>query len=81
MIGPDDIEAFADDLETADRIVDRAKRGVPAGRHMHANEELPLIRAYVLLRAQLEDAANFMAQQHEREIAGMGLGADKNLKG
>lgn len=53
MIGPDDIEAFSEDLAVADRIVSRVERGVPRGREVHAGEVMPLIRAYVVLRAAL----------------------------
>jgi hypothetical protein len=74
MINETDIEAFADDLEAADRIVERAKRGVPSGRHIMADEEIPLIRAFVLMRSQLTDAAKFMQELHQRELKGMELG-------
>lgn len=80
MISHDDIAAMAPDLETADRIVDRAKSGVTDGRHMHANEVMPFIRAYALMRDLAEKSAAFMAEQHQRETAGMSvadLEADK----
>ena len=71
MISGEDLEAFAPDLEVADRIVERAKAGVPRGRHIMANEEMPLIKAYVLMRSQMEDAAKFMAALKAREESGM----------
>ena len=77
MISNEDIQAFSGDLATADRIIERAKRGVPAGRHIMANEEMPLIRAYALLRATAEKAAEYMTEQHQREVDGMGLGPTK----
>lgn len=71
MINETDIEAFEADLIMADNIVDRVKRGVPAGREVMADEVLPFIRSYVLLRSQLGDAAKFMAELHKRELQGM----------
>ncbi|WP_439150815.1 hypothetical protein [Sulfitobacter sp.] len=76
MIPKDDIEAFAPDLEAADRIVERTKRGVPPGREMMADEVLPFIRAYVLMRDLAANSAAFMAELHARELDGMGVGAD-----
>ena len=71
MINETDIEAFADDLEIADRIVYRAKEGVPDGRHINANEVMPFIRAYVLMRDTAARSATFMTELHKRELAGM----------
>ena len=80
MISAGDIEAFSDDLAIADTILDRAKEGVTDGRHMHANEVLPFIRAYALMRDIAEKSAAFMTEQHQREMQGMSVGeprADK----
>lgn len=80
MINETDIEAFKDDLAVADKILERAKEGVPDGRHMHANEVMPFIRAYALMRDVAEKSAAFMTEQHRRELAGMSvadLEADK----
>lgn len=41
----------AEAVRIADRVVQRAERGVPTGRHMHAAEELPMIEACRLTRA------------------------------
>lgn len=76
MISKDDIDAFADDLETADRIVGRTKDGVPAGREMMADEVMPFIRAYVLMRSISERAADFMHDLHQRELQGMDTNRD-----
>ena len=73
MINETDIEAFEPDLAVADKIVDRAKDGVTDGRHIHANEVMPFIRAYALMRSVAEKSAAFMAEQHQREIAGMSV--------
>lgn len=77
MINADDIEAFADDLETADRIVERVKEGVPAGREMMADEVMPFIRAYVLMRSTAEQSAQFMQDLHRREMVGMATHEDE----
>jgi len=80
VISKDDIDALAPDLETADRIVERVKSGVPAGREMMADETIPFIRAYVLMRDLAAKSAAFMVEQHAREIEGMSvsdLGTDK----
>lgn len=80
MINNTDIEAFSDDLIIADKILERAKKGVTDGRQMHANEVMPFIRAYALMRDVAEKSAAFMTEQHRREIAGMSvadLKADK----
>lgn len=74
MTGPDDIEAFSGDLEIADRIVERTKKGVKPGREMMAEEVRPFIRAYVIMRSQLEAASKFFAEQKERELQGMSVG-------
>lgn len=71
MISRDDIDAMADDLETADRILERAERGVKADRLFHANEILPFLRAYAVMRNTAQDAANFMTAQKAREEASM----------
>ena len=80
MINETYISAFAGDLEIADSVVDRAKEGVTEGRHIHANEVMPFIRAYALMRDVAEKSAAFMTEQHQRELAGMSvadLEADK----
>lgn len=71
MISRDDIDAMAPDLETADRIIERAKRGVKPDRLFHANEIEPFLRAYVVMRNTAQDAANFMTAQKAREEASM----------
>ena len=71
MISGDDIDAFAPDLEIADRIVERAKQGVPAGREMMADEVDAFIRAYVLMRSLAEKSAAFMQELHKRELQGL----------
>ena len=76
MISQDDIEAFADDLEIADRIVERAKAGVVDGRHIMANEVMPLIRAYVLMLDIASRSAEFMTEQHKRELRGLDINRD-----
>lgn len=76
MISQDDINAFADDLETADRVAERAQTGVPAGRHIHANEEMSLIRAFVIMREAAMQAGAFMADQHKRELQGLDINRD-----
>lgn len=61
MINETDIEAFADDMAVADRIVERATRGVPNERHIMADEVLPFIRAYVVMRDTAAQAGQFFA--------------------
>ena len=73
MISEQDIDAFSDDLETADRIVERVKSGVPAGREMMADETMAFIRAYVLMRDTAERSAKFMVELHQRELTGMDI--------
>ena len=73
MLNKDDLEAFADDLDTADRIVERVKAGVPAGREMMADEVMLFIRAYVLMRDTAERSAKFMVELHQRELTGMDI--------
>lgn len=51
MIGPEDIEAFAGDIEVADRVVERVAQGVPSGREMHAAEVASVLRALVLWKS------------------------------
>ena len=73
MLNKDDIEAFADDLETADRIVERVKSGVPSAREIMADETMAFIRAYVLMRDTAERSAKFMVELHQRELTGMDI--------
>jgi len=73
MINETHIEAFADDLIIADKVLDRAKDGVTDGRHIHANEVMPFIRAYALMRDVAEKSAAFMTEQPQRELAGMSV--------
>jgi len=73
MISEQDIDAFSGDLETADRIVERVKSGVPAGREMMADETMAFIRAYVLMRDTAERSAKFMMELHQRELTGMDI--------
>ena len=73
MINKDALADFSADLITADKIVERVKAGVPAGREMMADEVMPFIRAYVLMRETAAESAAFMAEQHAREMAGMAV--------
>ena len=73
MISQDDIDAMADDLETADRIIKRAEEGRKIERLFHANEIMPFLRAYVVMRNTAQDAANFMTAQKQREKDAMRL--------
>ena len=77
MINETDLEAFADDLATADRIVERVKAGVPAGREIMADEIKPLIRAFVIMRHTAERSAKFMTELHSRELTGMDIDRSK----
>lgn len=79
MISGDDIEAFSDDLATADTIVDRAKTGTTPFRHIRANEELPLIRAYVLMKDAAETAAKALLEHQQSVLDSMGC-FDRNNK-
>lgn len=55
MIGPADTRA----LESADRVVERVQLGVRAGRvFVSHEEELRMVRAYLILRKALEGIAN-----------------------
>jgi hypothetical protein len=58
-------------LETADRIVARAKSGVTKHRLIHAEEELPLIQAYALVIETLAMMAENAAADHARITEGM----------
>ena len=71
MISLEDIDAFADDLEIADKILERAARGVPHERHIMASETLPFIRAYALMRSVNEETAKLLAEFKQRELDGM----------
>jgi len=73
MISADDLDAFSEDLETADRIVERVRAGVPTGREIMADETMALIRAFVLMRDTAERSAKFMAELHQRELTGMDI--------
>jgi hypothetical protein len=77
MINETDLEAFAEDLETADKIVERVKTGVPAGREIMADETMALIRAFVLMRDTAERSAKFMTELHQRELTGMDIDRSK----
>jgi hypothetical protein len=50
MISNDDIEALGPDIAIADKVVERAKKGATRFRHVRDQEEMPLLRAYVLWR-------------------------------
>lgn len=73
MISGDDIEAFAPDLEIADKIVDRAARGVKQERHIMADETLSFIRAYVVMRSMNEETAKLLNEFKQRELDGMAV--------
>ena len=73
MINGDDIEAFALDLEIADKIVERAARGVKRERHIMADETLPFIRAYVVMRSMNEETAKLLNEFKQRELDGMAV--------
>lgn len=66
-------DQVAQDLEVADRIVERAMRGVPEGRHINADEILPLIRSYYVMRERLAEAAAHLSNQYQRDLDGMSL--------
>lgn len=74
MLNQSDIEAMAPEIEVFDRVIERVKRGVPAGREIMANEILPFIRVAVLMRDVAEQSARYMAAQYAREIESMSLG-------
>jgi hypothetical protein len=57
-------EADAHALMMADDIAARAEHGRVALRLIHAGEELPLIRAYVIMRTAMAEAARLL---HEIE--------------
>lgn len=73
MIDQEQIDNWASDLETADTILDRVKHGVPSGREIMANEVIPFIRAYAIMRDMAEQSAAFMKQMHDRELQGMDI--------
>jgi len=73
MLNNSDLDAFADDLEAADRIVERVKSGVPSAREIMADETMAFIRAYVLMRDTAERSAKFMVELHQRELTGMDI--------
>jgi len=73
MISGDDIEAFAPDLEIADKIVERAARGATQERHIMADETLPFIRAYVVMRSMNEETAKLLSELKQRELDGMAV--------
>jgi hypothetical protein len=66
-------EQVAQDLEVADRIVARAIRGVPDGRHINADEVLPFIRAFYVVREKLAETATHLSNQYQRDLEGMSL--------
>lgn len=53
---------LVDDLMTADRIVERVKRGVPRERELSSEETRALIRAFVAMR----NAAFLLASEAEQ---------------
>lgn len=73
MISGEDMEAFAPDLEIADRIVERAARGVKRERHIMADETLPFIKAYVLMRSVNQEMAKLLTELKQRELDGMAV--------
>jgi hypothetical protein len=58
-------------LETADRIVERAKRGVTKGRLIHDEEEMVFVKAYVFVLETLAMASDQLAADHARTTEGM----------
>jgi hypothetical protein len=76
MIGPDDIEAFADDFDTLDRVLERVQKGVPQGREIMANETRAVLNAAYIMRDYMRHVAVFMQDQKAREMQGMDVGND-----
>lgn len=58
-------------LKTADKIVERAKKGVTKGRLFHDEEELIFVRAYVLILDTLAMMAEHAAADHQRTTDNM----------
>ena len=67
---PEQIEV----LKTADKIVERAERGVTKGRLIHDDEEVVFVRAYVLVLKTLAMMAENAAADHERITQGISPG-------
>jgi hypothetical protein len=62
-------ESDAHALMMADDIAARAEHGVTPLRLIHAGEELPLIRAYVIMRTAMAEAARLLHQIEARDSA------------
>lgn len=77
MLNETDIEAFADDIDAADRAVERVKRGVPPCREMSASEVIPILRAYWIMRQGAIAGAAYIADKTEQEMQSMALGEPK----
>jgi hypothetical protein len=67
---PAQIEA----LQTADKIIDRAQKGVTKGRLIHDDEERQVALALWVFRETLAMMAENAAADHERITAGMNPG-------
>jgi hypothetical protein len=80
MITQDDIEGMTPDdfaaLATADEVVDRAKAGTAPFRRIRPDEELPLIRAYTVMRSLAGEMAVLLADLHKRQVDSMELHKD-----
>lgn len=63
-----------DALEAADRIIDRAQKGVTKGRLIHDDEERQIVEALWIFRETLAMMAEHAAADHERITAGMSPG-------
>lgn len=63
-----------DALEAADRIIDRAQKGVTKGRLIHDDEERQIVEALWIFRETLAMMAENAAADHERITAGMSPG-------
>ena len=63
-----------DALEAADRIIDRAQKGVTKGRLIHDDDEKLVVEALWIFRETLAMMAENAAADHERITAGMSPG-------
>lgn len=56
------------DIEALDRVLDRVKRGVPAGREIHQSEILPVLRAAYMWREAAMAANQVIQDAHKRAL-------------
>ena len=80
MISIDDIEGLMPDdvraLATADDVLERVKAGARPYRRILPDEELPLIRAYTVMRSIAAEMAILLADLHKRQVDSMDLHKD-----